>query len=380
MAGLTAEGFTPKTLEEIQNSIESKLEVLSPGFDFSPESPDGQMINIMSLELAQAWNELYTVYHSYNPNQAIGAGLRNLGLITGIAYGAATRSQAIVGLVGTTGVTVPAGSVVIDGNNNEFVTQYTAVIPANVQVVATLSGPIEVPAGSLVTPKTIITGWDSCTQALDGTTGATAQTAQQFRTLRNRTVLRNYKGTPDVMQARLYEAGLTQVNVKQNTDAVSSLPDGTPPNQVHVIISPVATVSDADVARIILNTKPAGVSTYGSTSVVLDDTQGNSHTIKFTKATAKNIYVNLDVTFLDADIAGAQEAIIADVVSSINNLQVGERVIISRLYSSVTPYGKAQVNTLEIGFTDGGEGTSNLTIGDNEFAFCADSLIDFTVT
>ena len=380
MAGLTAEGFTPKTLEEIQNSIESKLEVLSPGFDFSPESPDGQMINIMSLELAQAWNELYTVYHSYNPNQAIGAGLRNLGLITGIAYGAATRSQAIVGLVGTTGVTVPAGSVVIDGNNNEFVTQYTAVIPANVQVVATLSGPIEVPAGSLVTPKTIITGWDSCTQALDGTTGATAQTAQQFRTLRNRTVLRNYKGTPDVMQARLYEAGLTQVNVKQNTDAVSSLPDGTPPNQIHVIISPVVTVSDADVARIILNTKPAGVSTYGSTSVVLDDTQGNSHTIKFTKATAKDIYVNLDVTFLDADIAGAQEAIIADVVSSINNLQVGENVVISRLYSSVTPYGKAQVNTLEIGFTDGGEGTSNLTIGDNEFAFCADSLIDFTVT
>ena len=99
MAGLTSEGFTPLTLEEIQTRIKSRLENYNPGFDFSPESPDGQLVDIFSVELAQVWSELNTVYSSFDPMEAVGQGLLNIGLITGIPFGFATRSSASLDLI-----------------------------------------------------------------------------------------------------------------------------------------------------------------------------------------------------------------------------------------------------------------------------------------
>ena len=202
MAGLTSEGFTPATLTEIQDRIKANIDAVNPGFDFSPESPDGQLVEIMSYELSQVWNELALVYKSYDPSQTTGAALRNIGLITGIAYGSATRSQATVQLTGTADTTVPAGSIVADADGNQFTTSFTALIPASVQVVSPISGVIPVPAGTITVIVSPITGWTAVAQASDGQGGATAQTEQAFRNVRNRTVLRNYTSSTDTMQAR----------------------------------------------------------------------------------------------------------------------------------------------------------------------------------
>jgi len=374
--GLTSEGFTPKTLTEIENGIKSKLEVLSPGFDFSTESPDGQLIEIMSFELSQAWNELNLVYRSYDPQQATGAALRNLGLITGIIYGSATRSQATSYLAGTAGTLVPAGSLISDADGNDFATSFDIELPGYVQSVAVLSGAIPVPPGTLEIVKTVIAGWDTSVQFTKGTEGSVAQTDQAFRNIRNRTVLRNYTSNVDTTQARLYELGLEQVAVLHNDQPAPV--DGIAANSIAVTISPVGTVTDEDIARVILNTKPAGVDTVGDTPVVLDDTQGHTHTINFTKATAVNIYMNVEVTYLDEDYAGAEEGIINDLVAYILNHQVGEDVIHSRLYSVITPWGKAQVDLLEIGKVNGTETAANVVIADDEFAFCSAAMIDFT--
>ena len=51
MAGLTREGFTPLTYEELVTRISNKLEIFSPGIDLSPESPDGMQVQITAFEL-----------------------------------------------------------------------------------------------------------------------------------------------------------------------------------------------------------------------------------------------------------------------------------------------------------------------------------------
>lgn len=377
MAGLTTEGFTPLTLEEIQTRIKTNLDAVNPGFDFSPESPDGQLVEIFSYELSQAWNELALVYKAYDPSQATGAALRNLGLITGIVYGAATRSQAIVDLVGTVDTLIPVGSIVTDSDGNEFVTSFDALIPSSVQVVSPVSGVIPVTAGTIVNIKSPVTGWTGIVQTLDGQVGAAAQTEQAFRNVRNRTVLRNYTGTLDVIQGRLFELGLDQVSAIHNDQPLAV--GGIPANTIAITIHAVAGISDEDVARVIFNTKPAGVATFGAVNVIFDDSQGNAQSINFTKATAVNIYMNVTVTFLDEDVAGAQEGIIADLVTHVTNLQVGEDVIHSRLYSVITPWGKAQVDVLEIGKVDGTETAANVVIADDEFAYCEAGFIDLTV-
>ena len=380
MAGLTSEGFTPLTYAEIKARIETKLDSLSPGFDFSPESPDGQLIGIMAFELSQAWSELDLVYRSYDPSQAVGAGLRNIGLISGIVYGAATRSQCVVAVTGTTGTIIPKGSIVSDAAGNKFTTSYTCQVPSSVQVIATNAGPIVVTAGTVNVISSPIAGWATVNNPTDGDMGATAQTEAAFRNLRSRTVLRNYTSTVEALQSRLYELGLAQVSVNNNDTGIVDAIDSTPANAIQVTVHAVSGVTDMEIASTILKTKPAGCETYGTTTVTsVPDTQGNFHTVKFTKATPVSVYVKVTVEYLSDDIAGADEAIKAALVERINSLQVGEDVAFSRLYCLITPYGKAQVDLLEIGLSAGVTAAANIPISATEFAFTQTSFIALTV-
>lgn len=378
MAGLTSEGFTAKTLEDIKTGIKTRLNVLSPNFDFSVESPDGQFIEIVSFELFQLWNELAFVFKSYDPNRATGAALRNLGLITGIIYGAATRSQATIELIGTAETEIPKGSIVTDTKGQEFKTQYKAKIPASMLVVAVNPGVIELPIGSISVIKSPIDGWASVSQPLEGRTGTAAQTDTAFRNIRNKTVLRNATSVDDTLKSRLHELGLDQVSVVSNESSVTALPDGTPTNTIQVVVNSDTYITDEDVARVILESKPLACATYGSTVVTLNDSQGNPHTINFNKANNVDIYINVDVSFLDEDNAGALEDIEAALVSHILEHQVGEDVIFSRLYGIITPFGKAEVVSLEIGLASNPTGTVNITISDNDVASTTNVFINIT--
>ncbi len=111
-------------------------------------------------------------------------------------------------------------------------------------------------------------------------------------------------------------------------------------------------MSDADIAAVILATKGLGCPTYGSTTVTINDVQGNPHDVSFSKATAENVFMDIEILFLDDDYAGAEEAIRADLVAHVNSLVTDEDVVWSRLFGIITPYAKAQVNKLELS-TDG---------------------------
>jgi len=378
--GLTREGFIPETYEDIKTRISTRLESFSPGIDLSIEAPDGQLLEIFSFELGQAWSELNLVYNSYNPDVAVGAGLRNIGLITGLPYGAATRSQAIVDLIGVAGTLVPAGSIVADDDGNQFSTSFNVIIPASVQAIATVSGPINVDENALTTIVSNITGWTSITNQA-GRVGARAQTEVEYRNLRNRTVLRNFIAVEEVIKARLLEdLGIEQATVVNNDTPSTTYPDGTPPNTIHVTVGEIdAIITDEDIAQVILLTKGLGCPTFGSTSVVVNDDQGNPHTVSFSKATPQSVFIDIEILFLDPDFAGAEENIKNDLVAYINSLDAEEDVIWSRLFGIITPYSKAQVNVLELS-PDGITYTAtNLVVGAGKFAATTFGSININV-
>lgn len=378
MAGLTTEGFEPETLETIEARIKAKLEAFSPGFDFSVEAPDGQLISIISTELAQAWAELDQVYHSYDPNLATGQALRNLGQITGIPYGVANASSAYINLTGVEGTVVPIRSVVSDADDNQFLTTAAATIPSGVQVIALQDGPIPITAGTLVNIESNVSGWTGISQPADGVIGRVAQTDSEYRNLRNRTVMRNYVSTVETMQARLLELGISQAIVVNNDTGVP-LADGTPDQHIHVTIGEVTGITDQEIAETILKTKGMAVPTFGSTTVAVLDGQGISHDIKFTKAVEVPIYAEINVTFLDPDTAGAVEAIKADMAATVNRLLAGEDVIWSRLFCTITPYSKAQVDSLTLGKSLGTLAASNVVLSNTEYASMSTADINIVV-
>lgn len=378
-AGVTRDGFVPESLSNIVTRVQDRLLEISPGFDFSPESPDGQMISIMSSEIALLWDQLLKVYNSYDPYTATGHGLRNIASISGILYGVATRSSATVTLIGTTGVVVPEGSLVSDLEGNQFYTLNEANIPSNVSVVATVAGPIPVPINNITVLDSVVLGWEGVLQNEEGVVGKDPQTEQQFRNLRNRTVMRNTVTIQETMEARLLELGISQVLVGNNdTSAVAS--DGTPPHSVHVTIGEYGGITDSAIAQVIFDTKGLGLYTHGTTQVVVEDSQGNQHSVRFSKSIEAPVTVVLDVTFLDDEKAGAAEDVKTALVDHINSLAVGEDVIWSRLFPIITPFAKAQINSLLIGLVPGSEAATNVGISDSQFASCAFSSITLTET
>lgn len=382
MAGLTREGFTSLSYAEIVARISSRLEVANPGIDLSPESPDGGLVKIIAFEVAQAWAELKLVYNSNNPKVAEGGGLRNIGLITGIPYGAATRSQVNLQLLGTEGTSIPAGSIVADAKGNEFATQFKATIPSSVQAIAKLSGAIEVNAQTVVNIKSPVEGWDSVTQNSAGKVGTTAQTDVAYRNLRNRTVLHNFTSATEVIEARLLEdLGIDQVTIINNDSGSITMSDGTPPLHIHVTVGEISGVTDTQIATTILAAKGLGCPTFGSTTVtgVLDE-QGHPHDVSFSKATEYNIFMDIEITFLDNDYAGAEDLIRADLITHINELAAGEDVVWSRLFGIITPYSKAQIDKLELSIDGVTYSAGNIPLTADRFAATTAGQINILVT
>jgi uncharacterized phage protein gp47/JayE len=380
MAGLTSEGFTPLTLQEISANIEGRLNLYNPGFDFSPESPDGQLINIMGVLIAQAWGELDMVYHSFNPNSATGQALRNLGLISGVDKESASRSYAVVDVVGVEGTPIPANSLVSNSDGDEFYLVFSGVIPFSTRVISRVAGPLPVPVDSIDTVVTSIEGWVGVTQPVAGITGSIPVSDVNYRNLRNKTVMRNYTGVVETIKARLLDLGISQVSVVNNTNATETYIDGTPPLTVHTTVGEIANVTDLEIAQVIMDSMGIGVPTYGSTTMVLADSEGTPQNINFSRAVAVDVFMSINITFLDPDIGGAEQAIRNALVNEINSLLAGEDVIWSRLFGLITPYAKAQINELKIGKSFAGLSSSNITIEDGEYTNITAGSIQLTVT
>ena len=378
MAGLTISGFEVDTYDNIKSRIETKLDAFNSGFDFSAESPDGQLIGVMTYEIYLLWTQLNEVYNSYNPAVATGAALKNIGKLTGISYENAGRAYATCETTGTTGTIIPAGSVVAFGDY-EFYTSFEVAVPSNVQVVASVAGVLDIPANSIDTIVTQgISGWDSVAQSTDGISGTAALTEQQYRNLRASTVMRNHTDTVSSMEARLVEAGAAQATVFNNdtTSAIGSVPA----NTIHVTVGELGAITTTEIAQVILDSIPLGCPTYGTTTIAVADSQGVSHNISFSLATEVAIEIVVDVTYLDENTGGADDSIKASLTGHINSLLSGEDVIWSRLFGYITPYSKAQVNTLTIAKSGDTQGIANLSISDSEYASLATADITFTVT
>jgi len=382
MSGLDITGFTPETLSDIQDRIKGKLDIFSPGFDFSPESPDGQLVDIMSLELWQAWNQLNQVYNSYDPSVATGAALRNLGQISGVSFTTAQRSYTTVEFQGTAGTIVPADSVVTDTDGNEFFIAFDTVIPGSGKAISKLAGPLPIPAGTITKAlDASVTGWDGVTQLSDGVIGTDAMSDQQYRNYRQATVMRNYVGTADVMRARLLEAGIGQASVYSNN--TGNVVNTVPSQHIAVVVDDIDTVDDETIAEIIFETNGVGCPTHsypvtGATTVVLTDAQGFPQTVNFTKATAVEIEIKMDIKFLNDENAGALEAIREAVMDYVNGLPAGGNVIYSHLYQYITPYGDAQVDLLFLQKDGDIDGVTNINIGTSEFARITDDNLLIT--
>jgi len=125
MAGLDENGFTPKTLAEIQTELQAELEenLANVGeiVNATPSSRFGQLIDIFSSQMSEAWDALQDVYNSYYPLTATGSSLDEANSITNVPRLSAKSSQAQVYLIGDLGTLIPQTRLItVTGTTNDF--------------------------------------------------------------------------------------------------------------------------------------------------------------------------------------------------------------------------------------------------------------------
>jgi len=196
-------------------------------------------------------------------------------------------------------------------------------------------GPIEVVANDITIIVTTTSGLDSVNNPIAGHIGRNTETDDQLRQRYTYGVYRLGAGTIATIQANIEQnvIGLqTAIVYENNTNATDT--DGRSPHSIEVI----AYGGDPNaIANEIYRTKPAGIDTYGATTVNINDTAGYSHAIHFSRPTPIYVWVNLTMTKYSEELFpgnGADRA--AQIIEDVGNLfGIGKDIIVQRFFGPI---------------------------------------------
>lgn len=385
--GISAEGFKRKRLDQLLAELNDEVKsIFGDNFNVSPESPDGQVNGTISESNANLWEIAEESYNAFNPSAATGVTLSNLVQLNGITRLAATSSRVQLTLTGDTTTVIPAGSLVSTSDTGtQFSTEIevtldgagNGVVFANAfQDGSPLTGPVVALSGTVTEIDTPITGWATVTNLADAQEGTNEESDVELRSRRERSVAKDAQGITDAIFSAVRNIdGVTQTVVLENdTDSIDV--NGLPPHSFEVI---VVGGLDTDIGDTIWLKKPAGILSFGTTTVQILDSQSLPHDISFSRPTEVDIYVDVQVTKFTDYPANGDDLIKQAIVDYANGELVADRgfslsddVIYTRLYTPINSVQGHEIDTVFIDITASPTGVVNIPID-------ADEISNFTV-
>lgn len=390
MSGVTETGFEAETTDTLKTAIEAELKIaFGNAFNVRPTSVAGVWVGIFARKLADLWDAAEAIYNSQYPETAFGTSLDQLGLLTGAQRLPATRSESVLGLTGTPGTIIPTGSRVRNSDTGSFwrlqEDNGDITIPGTSATTGTWeseeTGEVLGIAGSLDTIDTVISGWDTVNNTEDADLGRDIETDAAFRLRRAELLVAQGKGTLDAIRADVLAVeGITEVAVYENytgsTDA-----NGLPSKSFEVVVRQGTAVS-ASIWQAIWDSKPAGISAYGTTVGTATDDVEASHAIAYTRATEIPIYIA--VTATTGAGFGATATGVASIKASLTAYGTGrvcgDDVIKQALQA--LPFdvsGVVDVPTMKLDIYAAPTATANIAIGIREVATFDTSRITVTL-
>ncbi|HBX8268023.1 baseplate J/gp47 family protein [Klebsiella pneumoniae] len=387
-ATVTTEGISAPDYQTILSAVTGYFQQIY-GSDayLEPDSKDGQMVALVALAIHDANNTAISVYRSFSPATALGDALTSNVKINGITRRAATNSTVDLLLTGTVGTTITNGSV-RDTNSVVWNLPATVVIGSDGTVVATAtcanSGAVAAVAGSVNGINTPTRGWASVTNPLAATVGVAAETDAELRVRQSQSVALASLTPFDAVDGAIANVeGVTRHKLFEN-DTETTDANGLPPHSISAIVEG----GDAtEIANTIRSVKGQGVSTYGTTAVIVTDKYGNPYIIRFSRPVDVPIYVSITLKALTGYSSEVGDEIKTAVAAYINSLAIGDSVLLSRVYSpanlGVVSGGNARyydIMELLIGRSADDVAAANVVVAYDESASCSVDNIVLVVT
>lgn len=342
--GVTPTGFVTQTTQEILADIEAdQLTLVDATLDLSPDQPLGQINGIVADRCAELWALGAQLYQMLDPNSAEGVGLVNLCSLTGTLKQGATPTKVTATVNLNAGVTLLAGKKASVASHPETPFTLDADVtnsggsPANFSSAwtCTIPGPTVVTAGTFTNIVTPVSGWNSITNSVDGTTGLVEDTDTVLRAKRTAELFNSGSDTVDAIRAKILDlTGVISCYVRRNDGDLALDPDGGGVmlgHSLEVIVYDGASPAVANnvIAQAIWDQKPAGIQAMGTSSGTAIDALGNNQTVHFSRPTAVNIYVTYALA-VNADFIGDTAFKNAVVAYAVANQSLGSNAIASK--------------------------------------------------
>lgn len=471
--GLSRDGFRRKRLPEIMTALADRIsDKLGVDIERDSNSIFGQLIGVISYDLADIWEEAERIYNAMYPHTAEGVSLSNAAALAGIALIGAEQSTLYATCYGVEGTVIPYGSQIasssdsvvyssveeiavisagksstvrldvpntasgtvytlnVDGksatytaglddspeiilnnlvvglgelndktavlDNGELVismrdkTKAMAVTSENIDFVkigtpvkfrCNERGAIDATIGTVTNIITAIDGWNEVSNEAKSVVGRDAETDIALRQRWSKSVYSRAAAMTDAIAAAIYDVvGVRTVKVYENhTDEVDS--EGRLPHSIEAVVEGG---DESDIAAAIWRCKAAGIDTFGTVSAETDDSQGITHTMKFSRPEAVQIWLkvvvgeNPDEHFPLAGISDVAKA----VLEKGNSHKIGEDVILQRFFGTIfnAATGVGYINITAKTSADSPYTTENIVINARQVAVFDASRIEVTKT
>lgn len=353
MSGVTEFGFQGKTALDVKADLEADWrEEFGANVDLAPDSPDGQIIGIMTSPLAALWEGLQAVYSAQDPDKAIGQAQDAVCAITGTQRDAASKSTVTLTVTGDDNTVLDAGrEVSVDGTEARFVTLAEAEIAvltawvtstayvagdrrtnvgnaylcisagtsntgpettdasisdggvlwrylgegegaADVEAEAAETGTTVALSGTIVTIETPVSGWLGVLNIEDADVGSAVETDDHLRVKRESELAAQGSATVAAITAAVLRVDDVSSALTFKNDTATTDVDGRPPHSVEVV---VLGGDDQEIAEAIYASVAGGIQPYGTESANVTDTQGLTWAVGFSRPDTVDIWVRVDV-------------------------------------------------------------------------------------
>lgn len=352
-ASVTPSGLSLPTLAEIKEQLANGgdgvlglRQIYGADINLDPNSPDGQLVNLIAQAAIDYYELLASVYNSFDPDTAIGVVLDLRCAINGVARRGGTYSTQLVTVVTTQAVTLPgldtapdAPFTISDSAGNRFLLIAGIGIGGagsqNLDFRAELFGEVVIAPNSLTTIVTVTLGVGSVTNGvLAGTTGVNEESDAALRVRRQNSVEIPSKGYLQGLFGALEAIpGVTSVLVLENITNVTD-GDGIPGHSIWVVVNGG---TNDEVAQAIYVHRNAGCGMKGAVTVSVLQVDGSTFDVKFDRPTAEDLWISFNATAITGtvDEAFIRAQLLALLSYNINQPAVASQI--TTLVQSIAP-------------------------------------------
>ena len=334
------------------------------------ETPQGQLGTSFSAVL-QAFIDLHLAFIArVDPATSSGRMQDAIGRFFNLQRIAASPTTVVATLTGAAGTVIQAGALAKTGGGDIYAAVGGGTIPStgtlSLEFQNVVDGPVACPAGYLSQIYQAVAGWDTITNAADGTPGTAQETPQAFELRRQAELAKNAQGYNAAMRGALLDvSGVVDAVVYDNntTGAITVRGVTIPAGAQYVCVYGGA---DADVAKAIFLKRAPGTPTYAVTPVtvtVADDQSGYAvplptYSITLDRPEVQTVKVHVELSILDSvpnDVVAQVQAVVLAVFAGTDSSGkgrpgMGSRLFASRFYAPIAALGTwADIVTIKVG-------------------------------